>query len=327
MNDRLNMLHEWLRVDLGMVDYELKLASADASFRQYYRLVSASGKYIIMDAPPAREDCRPFLDVTERLLAAGVNVPRVFTQDLHRGFLLLSDLGSKMYLDELHEDNADLLYGDAVAAVVKMQAAASIENLPVYTESLLMQEMELFRDYLLGQHLHLPMAGKALAQLQAVFAYLVEAAMVQPQVFVHRDFHSRNLILHQNNPGVIDYQDAVLGPVSYDLVSLLKDCYIKWPQAKVEQWRLQFHQQLADAVGIQVSREEFQRWFDLMGVQRHLKASGIFTRLYYRDGKTTYLQDIPRTLSYILDLKDEYPKLHYLFKLLQETVLPGLARL
>ncbi len=326
MTDRLSMLHEWLRVDLGLTNYDLQPASEDASFRRYYRVITAGKTQIVMDAPPDKEDCQPFLDVTKRLLAADVNVPCVFAQDLQQGFLLLSDLGTRLYLGELNENRADRLYGDAITTLVKMQTRSSVENLPLYTEALLIQEMGLFNDYLLDKHLQQPLTEQPLAQLRALFVYLAESATSQPQVFVHRDFHSRNLILNQNNPGVIDYQDAVVGPVSYDLVSLLKDCYIKWPQSKVEQWLLQYHRQLVNVMGVQVSREEFRRWFDLMGVQRHLKASGIFARLYHRDGKTDYLKDIPRTLSYILDLKDEYPELQYLMALLQDTVLPGLAR-
>jgi N-acetylmuramate 1-kinase len=324
MTDRLHMLHQWLCIDLNMLAYDLAPASEDASFRQYYRVVSAGESRIVMDAPPEKEDCRPFLDVTQRLLASGVNAPKVFAQDLGKGFLLLTDLGEELYLAKLDESNADSLYGDAIGALLKMQVHAPLENLPPYDESLLMQEMGLFRDWLLAKHLQKPLAGKALKQLEDLFALLTESALGQTQVFVHRDFHSRNLILNQNNPGIIDYQDAVLGPLSYDLVSLLKDCYIKWPRSRVEQWLSQYHEQLADAMNIQVSRDEFRRCFDLMGVQRHLKVGGIFARLYLRDGKDGYLKDIPRTLSYIVDLKDDYPELAWLITLLQDSVLPGL---
>ena len=325
MTDRLHMLHQWLRVDLDMSAYDLAPASEDASFRQYYRVISAGESLIVMDAPPDKEDCRPFLDVTGRLLDSGVNAPRVFAQDLEKGFLLISDLGAELYLGKLDESNADSLYGDAIGALLKMQAHAPLEDLPPYDEPLLMQEMGLFRDWLLAKHLQKPLAGKALKQLEDLFALLTESALAQTQVFVHRDFHSRNLILNQDNPGIIDYQDAVLGPLSYDLVSLLKDCYIKWPRSRIEQWFLQYHNQLADAMDIQMSKEGFRRYFDLMGVQRHLKASGIFARLYHRDGKGGYLKDIPRTLSYIVDLKDDYPELRNLINLLEENVMPALA--
>lgn len=326
MTDRLHMLHEWLHVDLDIASYDLKPASEDASFRRYYRLVSAGESRIVMDAPPDKEDCRPFLDVTERLLASGINVPRVFAQDLTKGFLLLSDLGEELYLDKLSEHNVDELYGDAIRALVLMQSHAPLQNLPFYTESLLMQEMALFRDWLLAKHVQKSLSERQLMQLQELFVCLTESAMAQAQVFVHRDFHSRNLILNKNNPGVIDYQDAVLGPQSYDLVSLLKDCYIKWPRAKVEEWLLQYYHQLDEVIRAQLSKEEFKRGFDLMGVQRHLKASGIFARLYHRDGKSDYLKDIPRTLSYIVDLEDEYAELTGLIDLLQTSVLPALVR-
>jgi aminoglycoside/choline kinase family phosphotransferase len=327
MTDRLQLLRDWLRVDLKLVASDLSPASEDASFRRYYRIAVAGDSYIVMDAPPDKEDCGPFLDVTERLLNCGVNAPKVFAKDLDKGFLLLSDLGAELYLDKLNDNNADELYGDAINALLKIQAYAVVDNLPDYTESLLMQEMTLFRDWLLDKHLRKPLTGKALKQLEEVFVLLVKSAMSQPQLFVHRDFHSRNLILNKNNPGIIDYQDAVLGPISYDLVSLLKDCYVKWPQSKVEQWTQEYYKQISDVMNVQLSKDDFKRCFDLMGVQRHLKASGIFARLYHRDHKPDYLKDIPRTLSYIVDLKDEYPELHNLIALLQDNVLPAMKDL
>ncbi len=326
MTDRLQMLHEWLHVDLDMKTYNLVPASADASFRRYFRVNSAGEAYIVMDAPPDKEDCRPFLDVTRRLLRCGVNVPRIFAHDVDKGFLLLSDLGTELYLDILNAENADSLYSDAISALLKMQSHAATDKLPDYSASLLMQEMGLFRDWLLDRHLQKPLKGKLLTQLQGVFDLLADSAMAQPQVFVHRDFHSRNLLLNQHNPGIIDYQDAVLGPLSYDLVSLLKDCYIKWPKAKLEHWLEQYRKQLADVTQVHVSKQEFIRYFDLMGVQRHLKASGIFARLYHRDGKSDYLKDIPRTLSYIVDLKHDYPELDCLITLLEDSIVPALLR-
>jgi aminoglycoside/choline kinase family phosphotransferase len=253
-------------------------------------------------------------------------VPEIFARDLDKGFLLLSDLGTELYLDKLNSTNADELYKDAISALLKIQVNASIENLPAYSESLLMQEMTLFRDWLLDKHLGIPLRGKALKQLEQLFVFLTGAAMSQPKVFVHRDYHSRNLLLNDNNPGIIDYQDAVFGPLSYDLVSLLKDCYIKWPQVKVQAWVQQYYEQLVDVISVKMSADEFRRSFDLMGVQRHLKASGIFARLNHRDGKPGYLEEIPMTLSYIVDLKDDYPELQNLVSLLQNSVLPAMKQ-
>ena len=325
MTDRLSMLHKWLHGDLAMEVYELAPASEDASFRQYYRITSSGKSYIVMDAPPGKEDCRPFLDVTERLHCSGVNVPEVFAQDLENGFLLLSDLGIESYLDKLNQQNADSLYDDAIRSLLRMQSEAPVENLPDYSESLLMQEMNLFREWLLEKHLQISLNTGDRDQLEELFQLLIESATAQPQVFVHRDFHSRNLIFNEDNPGIIDYQDAVLGPVTYDLVSLLKDCYIKWPRSKVELWLQWYYDKLVEGTDIEIGQQEFKRGFDLMGVQRHLKASGIFARLFHRDGKTAYLQDIPRTLSYIVDLSDEYAGLQIIVDLLRTTVLPGLA--
>ncbi len=324
MTDRMQVLHNWLQNNQEMGDYELAPASEDASFRRYYRIVTATESFIIMDAPPDKEDCHSFLDISERLRRAGVNVPGVFAKDLENGFLLLGDLGVELYLDRLHEDNADGLYKDAIRALVRMQKHTSVERLPVYNESLLMQEMQLFHDWLLERHLQISLSARERRQLEELFHLLVDSANAQPKVFVHRDFHSRNLILHKENPGVIDYQDAVLGPVTYDLVSLLKDCYIKWPPAKVDQWLQFYHEQSIEVPNSTMDPLKFRRSFDLMGVQRHLKASGIFARLCHRDGKDEYLQDIPRTLSYIVDLADLYPELQKLIELLQNQVLPGL---
>lgn len=324
MTERLQMLRDWLHLDLGLTIDDLAPASEDASFRKYFRIVSGELTYIVMDAPPEKEDCGPFLDVSERLRCCGTNAPEVHAKNLEKGFLLLADLGTELYLDKLNDGNADQLYGDAIAALMKMQFYASVEKLPVYSEKLLMQEMALFRDWLLDKHLHSPIKGKSLKQLEDLFILLTKSAKTQPQVFVHRDYHSRNLILNRNNPGIIDYQDAVLGPLSYDLVSLLKDCYIKWPKSRVLEWSEAYYERLVNDFDVQLSAEDFRRCFDLMGVQRHLKASGIFARLNYRDHKPAYLQDIPRTLSYIVDLKDDYPELEQLIELLQTRVLPAM---
>lgn len=290
-------------------------ASSDASFRQYFRVATSDGPVILMDAPPEFEDSHPFVDIDERLRDAGVNAPRILAADLEQGFLLLSDLGDDIYLGQLDADNADALYGDAIESLVAMQAGARCDGLPDYDESLLRREMSLFTDWLLGRHLGLDPANVR-TQLATVFEELVANALEQPRVFVHRDYHSRNLMrTRHGNPGILDFQDAVTGPVTYDLVSLLRDCYVAWPDERIDHWIEQYLRLAADA-GIETGdATRFRRWFDLMGVQRHLKASGIFARLYHRDGKAGYLPDIPRTWGYIRARFGQYRELEPLAEL------------
>jgi len=331
MTTRLQQLNHWLSETICTKDYQLEPASDDASFRRYFRLKHNNETFIVMDAPPEKENCIPFIDIAERLLAVNINVPRIIKKDLKQGFLLLSDLGESQYLDALTEESADApyvnsLYQAAMQELVIMQQQADTKKLPVYDENLLLQEMELFRDWLLQEHIGLDLTAGIQAMLDEVFKLLVNEALSQPRVFVHRDYHSRNLMLNcmgGKNPGVLDFQDAVEGPFAYDLVSLLKDCYIKWPDQQVRDWANNFFAEIAGKYP-DIDATRFMRWFDLMGVQRHLKASGIFARLYHRDGKTGYLADIPRTLSYIIDLHDEYPELQGLIELIQGQVMTAI---
>jgi len=312
--ERLEKLKHWLESELDFSEYTLKPASADASFRRYFRVLHQGESLIVMDAPPDNEDSRPFIDVSRMLFDVGLNVPAVIDYDLEQGFLLLSDLGSRSYLDELNGDSVERLYGDALSALATIQTCIPGDaGLPAYDRALLLKEMELFREWLLGRHLGITPDAAQAATINAAFSLLVDNALQQPQVCVHRDYHSRNLMVRQrNNPGILDFQDAVVGPVTYDLVSLLRDCYIEWPRAQVEDWALGY-QQLALQSGI--LREEhgdpvrFLRWFDLMGMQRHLKAAGIFARLNHRDGKSGYLGDIPRTLAYVVDVASRHDEL------------------
>lgn len=296
-------------------------ASSDASFRRYFRIQTDDGPRILMDAPPRQEDSRPFVDVAERLLACGVNVPRILAADLEQGFLLLTDLGDDIYLGQLDEHNADALYGDALAALVTIQRGARAEGLPGYDAALLQREMALFPDWLLERHLGLDLSAVR-GDLALAFERLQASALEQPRVFVHRDYHSRNLMRTAvDNPGILDFQDAVAGPVTYDLVSLLRDCYIAWPDARIDRW-IAHYRELAAAAGIEIDGpDRFRRWFDLMGVQRHLKASGIFARLHHRDGKAGYLADIPRTWGYIQALLDRYEELEPLARVARRLEL------
>lgn len=328
MPERKALLISWLQESCGLNDFSIEPASGDASFRRYFRVfLPDGGTLVAMDAPPTHEDCHPFADVTERLAATGVHVPKVHGVDFEQGFMLLEDLGGELYLPSLNEASVDGLYRDAVSSLLKMQASADVSGLPPYDEALLSREMALFTDWLLDKHLGLALSEQEQQAVKVAFEALVVAALEQPKTFVHRDYHSRNLLItKENSPGIIDYQDAVHGPVIYDLVSLLKDCYIAWPLEQVDAWALTYLEQ-AKQVGLiasDVTATEFLRWFDLMGAQRHLKAAGIFARLNHRDGKPGYLADIPRTLSYILAVAERRPELAALSKIIGEKVMPRL---
>jgi len=328
MGERLTQLQSWLQSEVGLPPFEIEPASADASFRRYFRVSFDGETRIAMDAPPAQEDSRPFVDIGARLFAIGLNVPEVLHHDLERGFMLLSDLGNQPYLDALSEETVERHYGDALGALATLQSCGPQQGeLPPYDRELLLREMELFRDWYLTRHLGHQLSELENGVLDNSSNLLAESALEQPQVAVHRDYHSRNLMVTgQNNPGILDFQDAVFGPLTYDLVSLLRDCYIEWPRAQVEEWALGYHE-LAVDMGILRNRceAEFLRWFDLMGVQRHLKAVGIFARLNHRDGKPGYLNDIPRTLGYIYEVSGRYSDLADLRALLEIAVMPKLA--
>jgi len=327
---RLELLRLWLEEGLGWREVVLAPASADASFRRYFRVLSRGRDAVIaMDAPPGKEDVGPYLRVAAMLEDVGVNAPRILERNAADGFLLLTDLGAVTYLAELHDaGRAEALYGDALAALVRIQARgdAHARALPPYDERLLRFEMSLFTDWLLGRHLGLELDAAESQALTAACDLLVANALGQPAVFVHRDYHSRNLMVCPDaNPGILDFQDAVRGPLTYDLVSLLRDCYVEWPQAQVRRWALEFRRDAAAAgVPVGADDERFLRWFDLTGIQRHLKASGIFARLWHRDGKPGYLPDVPRTLRYIVTASAGHAELAPLRALVAERVLPAM---
>jgi len=326
-NLRVALLRKWLQAELGLVDFTLEKASEDASFRRYFRISAKGRTWIAMDAPPDKENSEPFLRIAAMLRKASVHAPVCYAQDLERGFLLLEDLGALTYLDELERDPglADILYRDALRSLALMQSnlVVEAETLPTYNQELLDREMGLFTDWLLGRHLGLGPESSIWRAATEAFAWIREQVLTQPRVFVHRDYHSRNLMrCDTHNPGVLDFQDAVCGPITYDLVSLLRDCYISWPESRVRAWALEFRV-LAQARGIDVgtSEEQFLSWLDLMGVQRHLKASGIFARLWYRDGKPSYMSDVPRTLSYIQTIVPRFKPLREFAELLEADVM------
>jgi N-acetylmuramate 1-kinase len=310
-DSRLADLTQWVVDDLGFVGGSIVPASVDASFRRYFRVTRDADTYIVMDAPPGKEDVGPFVKVARLLAGIDLNVPLILARDLERGFLLLSDLGSRQYLDELAVAGAaDRLYADALNGLQKIQTAdAGLSRaLPRYDRTLLVNEMQLMPEWFLRRHLGITVERHERAMLDRLFESLAQSAAAQPATFVHRDYHSRNLLLcAENNPGILDFQDAVYGPITYDLASLLKDCYIAWPPPRVRAWALNYREQLLEAgVVMPGDAAQFMRWFDLMGLQRHIKVLGIFSRLYYRDGKPQYLNDLPRVLQYAKEAAGVY---------------------
>ena len=318
---RQKQLSTWLSSVHPNKTFTLAPASADASFRRYFRATFADGTtQVVMDAPPQHEDCRPFLHVGSLFEAAGANVPHVYAQDLEQGFLLLSDLGSTTYLQALKADNAAALYGAATDALLKIQLASQPNELPPYDEALLRRELNLFPEWYIGKHLGKTLTDKQSHNLERAFKAILANNLAQPCVYVHRDFHSRNLMhVDTNNPGVLDFQDAVYGPITYDLASLFKDAYIQWEEPQIMDWLIRYWEKARKA-GLPVREDfgEFYRDYEMMGVQRHIKVLGIFARLYHRDGKDGYLKDIPLVFEYLHRACARYIDLKPLLNLLDE---------
>ncbi len=318
MDDRKQQLEVWLNTVLGRQAFTLSIASADASFRRYFRVHLADKTLIAMDAPPPQEDCAPFVKVANLLRDAGLNAPEVLAQDLQSGFLLLSDLGDDTYLSALNNDSATKLYGDATNALIKMQLKSQLDALPPYDAALLNREMQLFPDWYVAKHLGFSMNSEQQSWLQSTFDTLNKNILSQGQVTVHRDYHSRNLMITQtNNPGILDFQDAVYGAVSYDLVSLLKDAYIQWDEEQIIDWAVRYWEKARKA-GLPVPTDfsEFYRDFEWMGAQRHIKVLGIFARLSIRDGKNAYIKDMPLVLHYLRKVCERYVELRPMLRLL-----------
>ncbi|MDD4963287.1 MAG: phosphotransferase [Gallionella sp.] len=297
---RQQQLTDWLNSQFPADSYTLAPAAADASFRRYFRATFADKTLIVMDAPPEHEDCRPFIHVAELFEATGVHVPHIHAQDLAQGFLLLSDLGNTTYLQALNAQTAKPLYTAACDALIQLQLGARTAELPAYDEALLRREMQLFPDWYLAKHLEITMTDAQQAKLAQVFDRILANNLAQPCVYVHRDYHSRNLMVSAPNPGVLDFQDAVFGPITYDLASLFKEAYIQWDEELVMDWLIRYWEKARKA-GLPVRADfgEFYRDYEMMGVQRHLKVLGIFARLYHRDGKAGYLNDMPLVMHYL----------------------------
>jgi aminoglycoside/choline kinase family phosphotransferase len=313
------MLHEWLAGQFGGDAYTLAPASADASFRRYFRISRDGETRIVMDAPPPQEDCRPFVRIAALLHTAGVHVPQVIAQDIERGYLLLSDLGTKTYLDVIDTSNADELFRDAIETLIKWQLASRPDVLPPYNDVLLRREMNLFPEWYVARHLKHELTVAQQQVFSGAMDLLVSAARAQSKVYVHRDYMPRNLMLSAPNPGVLDFQDAVYGPITYDVASLFRDAFLSWPEERILDWSVRYWEK-ARAAHLPVPADfgEFWRDFEWMGLQRHLKVLGIFARINYRDGKPHYLKDTPRFVCYVRAVTTRYRELAPLLRLFDE---------
>ncbi|MEP7042660.1 MAG: phosphotransferase [Dokdonella sp.] len=319
---------------LASASFSIAPAAADASFRSYWRVTDAAGATrVIMDAPPERENIEPWLDIGARLHAAGLHTPEVFAIDREQGFILMEDLGARAYLAELNESSVDPLYAGAQDALLRMQTRIDPNGLPTFDEAFLRMELELLPEWFLRRHLGYALGADDRSVIDTAFSTLVDAALTQPQGFMHRDYHSRNLMIvgrggggaaatALSNPGIIDFQGAVIGPITYDLASLLRDCYIAWEPERVEGWIESYRQRAATAhlIDVQVDATQFRRWFDLTGLQRHLKVLGLFCRLCYRDGKLQYLADLPLVWRYVMTVARRYRELAPLADLLERRL-------
>ena len=307
---RLQHLKVWLDEQLAILFADqgwgavppatLTAASSDASFRRYFRWEGAGRSFVVMDAPPPQENCKPFVDIAFLLAKSGINVPKIYAEDLERGFLLLNDLGNKTYLDVIDGENADALFSDALQALLAFQQLPMVAPLPSYDVALLRRELELFPEWYVKRELGIEFDAAQQQQWQSISELLIDSALAQPKVLVHRDYMPRNLMLSEPNPGVLDFQDAVYGPVTYDVTCLFKDAFLSWPEERVRGWLESYWQQASALdIPVQADFEDFLRASDLMGVQRHLKVIGIFARICHRDGKPRYLADVPRFFAYI----------------------------
>ena len=324
---RFEALKYWLQFELK-APFTLVPLLGDASFRRYFRVFCRHETFIAVDAPPAQEDSYRFAMMSHALRMADVNVPKVFLSDLQQGWMLLTDFGDCIYQKALHAQNADILYGIALKELLKMQISAikTDEPLSQFGETVMMQELLNFRQWFLHQHLQIEMNHSLDQMLNSTFEKLVHSAITQPQSFIHRDYHSRNLMVLPDNIGVLDFQDAAYGPITYDAVSLLRDCYIDWPQENVKRWVLFYYESLCEQGLLSVNADVFFRWFDWMGIQRHLKAIFIFARKYHRDGVDSYLQYIPRALKYVMNVSQQYSELRDFYSWMESEILQRRGR-
>jgi aminoglycoside/choline kinase family phosphotransferase len=315
---RSALLERWL-TERFAGGYTYAPASEDASFRRYFRVRAEAGSFIVMDAPPQQEDCRPFVKVARLFADAGVHVPAVLHENLHEGFLLLSDLGSRTYLEALDGDTAPALYAEANEALIRIQVASRPSILPEYDRALLTRELRLFPDWYVAKHLGIALTAAQTEVLDAAFELILDNNLAQPRVYVHRDYHSRNLMVSKPNPGILDFQDAVYGPITYDLVSLYRDAYIGWDEQRQLDWVIRYWEKARAArLPVPADFSAFYRDFEWMGAQRQIKVLGIFARLFHRDGKSGYLKDMPLVMAYLRRACERYHELNPLLRLLDE---------
>jgi len=327
MQQRETQLSHWLSGIFSKKTLSWQPLINDASFRRYFRLFHPERTYIIMDAPPEKENCLPFIAINKTFSQHKINVPQIYHSDVDKGFLLLDDFGDQTYWQALKTQNPHLLYQQAIQSLLQIQRCDKIPDfeVPHFNADFMLEEIELFNHWFLNQLLGFKLSRHQQKTLEDSYHYLVHQAEQQPQVLIHRDYHSRNLMfIPQSSPGILDFQDAMWGPVTYDLVSLLKDCYVRWPEMIVSTW-LKGYIEEARSIGLldeNVSESQFSHWFDMMGVQRHLKAIGIFARLHLRDHKSDYLRDIPRVADYIMHIVSQHEPLEPLNRLFHQRILP-----
>jgi len=328
MDSRQQGLHQWLTTHCQLKNYQTETMQGDASFRRYFRIRHNEQSFVAMDAPPPRENCLPFVLIANALREAGLQAPHVIAENIEAGFLLLSDLGDKVYLKALNADNANRLYQNALDALANIQSIQTIPNfvLPFFTADFMRQELQLFVEWFLKKHLQLVLSAETEKMLEDFFSFLAISAANQQQGFMHRDYHSGNLmLLVDNQVGILDFQDAFIGPVTYDLVSLLRDCYIDWPETMVSELVFYYKNKLPQLNAI--ANADFLRWFDLMGLQRHLKALLTFSRKCHRDNSPQYLQFIPRTLHYIATASAKYAECQAFNQYLTDVIFPAAKRI
>jgi N-acetylmuramate 1-kinase len=321
---RADSLRRFAETALGATDISIAPASADASFRSYWRVIAPSGSFVVMDAPPEKENLAPWLDIGARLHRAGLHTPEVGAVDREQGFVLMEDLGTRLYLGELSDATVDALYADALDALHRMQTSVDTAGLPAFDESFVTTELEIMPEWFLKRHLGYEVGCDEWDVIELAFRVLITAAHAQPQTFMHRDYHSRNLLVVDSGskPGVIDFQGAMIGPIAYDLASLLRDCYIAWDAERVGGWVDAYRERLRHAhlIDSHVDGARFRRWFDLAGLQRHIKVLGIFCRLNYRDGKAHYLADLPLVWHYVITVAERYAEIAPLAELLKRAL-------
>lgn len=316
MNSEQQRLRDWLKAQ-GFSSFELTAIPGDASFRRYYRVHQGAETYMLMDAHSEKASCVPFVAIADALRQKNLHTPEILAKELHQGWLLLSDFGSQHYREALNDETADRLYGRALDALAILQTCNEVPGytVPRFTDAFMRQELDLFKEWFLLNHLGLAIESAIEKKLNACFDFLATEAFQQPAVFMHRDYHSMNLMVLKETVGLLDFQDAFMGPITYDLVSLLRDCYIAWPEARVTQWIASFF----DRLSLSMSRDAFIRQADFMGLQRHMKALLTFSRKFRRDHNANYLEHIPRTLKYILNVSERYPECQFLHAFLKQV--------